>query len=315
MIRGLLSGRIIYLLLVLGLACPFRAISGLHQPDDSATAENHNHKGRLIGVATLGGVAYAGTMAGLYQLWYKNYPRSGFHFINDNNEWLYMDKIGHATTAYWFSRVGYRSLRWAGVEEKPAIWIGSAFSFSFLSTIEIFDGFSAEWGASAGDIAFNTAGTALFIGQQFLWKDQKFILKFSYSPTEYPQYNPELLGKNEFQSIIKDYNGQTYWLSANIKSFLKRESNFPSWLNVAVGYGADGMTGAGKNPGLVEGVPVPPFERTSQYYLTLDIDLTRIKTRSETLELLLNIVGFIKIPFPALEYNARDGFRYHWLYF
>lgn len=315
MIRDLLSGKIIYLVLTLFLASPLRAISGLHPPGDTVTAEKHIHKGRLIGVVTLGGVAYAGTMTGLYQLWYKNYPRSGFHFINDNNEWLYMDKMGHTTTAYWFSRVGYKSLKWAGVEEKPAVWIGSAFGFAFLSTIEIFDGFSAEWGASAGDIAFNTLGTALFIGQQFLWQDQKFILKFSYSPTDYPQYNPELLGKNQFQSIIKDYNGQTYWLSANIRSFLKKESNFPSWLNVAVGYGADGMTGARTNPGLVDGVHIPSFERTSQYYLTLDIDLTRIKTSSETLELLLNIVGFIKIPFPALEYNARDGFRYHWIYF
>ena len=49
------------------------------------------------------------------------------------------------------------------------------------------------------------------------------------------------------QQVLKDYNGQTYWLSANIWSFNK-ESNFPRWLNVAFGYGADGMLYGENNP-------------------------------------------------------------------
>jgi hypothetical protein len=279
------------------------------------TSVSEINKGRLIGVSATGIGGFAITMTGLYQLWYKDYPQSSFHFINDNKEWLYMDKIGHSTTSYWLGRIGYQSLRWSGVSEKQAVWIGGLYGFLCVSTIELFDGFSAEWGASWGDIIFNTAGTFMFVGQQLLWKDQRFMLKFSYSPSEYAQYNPELLGKTGLQRIIKDYNGQTYWLSANIRSFIKKETKFPAWLNVAFGYGADGMIGAGNNPEYVDGAPVPEFQRTSQYYLTLDIDLTRIKTKSETVKLLLNLVGFIKIPFPTLEYNSRDGFKYHWLYF
>ena len=34
-------------------------------------------------------------LIGLHQLWYKNDPKSDFHFINDNSEWLQMDKVGH----------------------------------------------------------------------------------------------------------------------------------------------------------------------------------------------------------------------------
>lgn len=306
--------KLIYLLLSIFLIVSVSAEGG-NALMSGDTSKSEIRKGRLIAVSTIGIGGFALTMSGLYQLWYKDYPQSSFHFINDNNEWRYMDKIGHMTTTYWLGRIGYQSLRWSGVKEKHAVWIGGAYGLMCVSTIELFDGFSAEWGASSGDIIFNTTGAFLFVGQQLLWKDQRFMLKYSYWPSDYAQYNPSLLGKNGLQRAIKDYNGQTYWLSANIRSFIRKDSRFPAWLNIAFGYGADGMLGARSNPEMINGVPVPGIERTSQYYLTLDIDLTRIKTRSETLKLLLNLIGFIKIPFPTLEYNPRDGFIYHWLYF
>jgi hypothetical protein len=291
----------------------FLTIKGSAQnPEYDTLYPSELRKGRLIGVSVTGGALYIGGMIGLYNLWYKNYPQSSFHFINDNDEWLYMDKIGHATTAYWIGRVGYNALRWSGVDEKKSIWIGGSLGFAFLTTIEIFDGFSAEWGASAGDIIANTAGAAMFIGQQFLWHDQRFSLKFSYSPSEFAQYNPELLGQNHLQRVIKDYNGQTYWLSTNIKSFFRnKNSRFPGWLNVAFGYSGMGMIGARSNP---EG-NIPQYERIPRFLFSLDIDLTRIKTRSDTMKLILNMIGFIKIPFPTLEYNRQNGVVYHWLYF
>jgi len=45
--------------------------------------------------------AIAGTTwLGLNQWWYAKYKRSSFHTINDNNEWLQMDKLGHTFSAY-----------------------------------------------------------------------------------------------------------------------------------------------------------------------------------------------------------------------
>ncbi|MCK4569556.1 MAG: DUF2279 domain-containing protein [Bacteroidales bacterium] len=262
-----------------------------------------------------GSAAYAGTMIGLYHLWYKDYPQSSFHFENDNSVWMGLDKLGHATTSYWIGRIGYHSLRWSGVKEKHAVWYGGTVGLFFLTTIEIFDGFSAEWGASVGDLIANTAGAGLFIGQQLGWKEQRFIIKFSYHPTDYAQYRPDLLGKTAFERLLKDYNGQTYWLSGNIHSFLREESRFPKWLNVAVGYGAKGMLGGHKNLPDHEGKPIPEFNRTSQYFLTLDVDLTRIPTRSKVLKGIFTVLGFIKIPMPTLEFNAEDSFKFHILYF
>ena len=45
-------------------------------------------------------VAYTAGMTGLYQLWYKDYPQSSFHFFNDVDEWQKQDKLGHVGSAY-----------------------------------------------------------------------------------------------------------------------------------------------------------------------------------------------------------------------
>jgi len=274
-----------------------------------------NYKSRLIGVSVTAGTLYACSMIGLYQLWYADYPGSSFHFIDDSGEWLSMDKIGHITTSYWIGRIGYESLRWSGVSEKKATWYGGTWGFVFLATVEIFDGFSEEWGASGYDLAANTIGTGLFIGQQLLCHDQPLTLKFSFHQTEYADYRPDLLGENFTQQLLKDYNGQTYWLSASIASFLPKTSKFPKWLDLSFGYGAEGMLGAKSNPPEYNGEPLPDYERYSQYYLSFDIDLTKIRTNNETVKLLLNMIGFIKIPFPAVEFNRLDKVKWHWLYY
>jgi hypothetical protein len=281
---------------------------------DSARYEEQS-RARLLGVSLTAGALYAGSMAGLYQLWYAGYPQSSFHFINDCGQWLSMDKIGHSVTAYWIGRIGYESLRWSHVDRKKAIWYGGTWGLVFLTTVEVFDGFSAEWGASGCDLAANALGTGIFIGQQFLFDDQPCTFKFSFHQTEYANYRPDLLGENFIQQLLKDYNGQTYWLSLNIASLLPESSRFPKWLDVSFGYSAEGMLGAKSNPDEYNGQALPDFERYSQYLLSLDIDLTKIKTQNETVRLLMSMIGFIKIPFPAVEFNRVDKVRWHWIYY
>jgi len=291
----------------------FGALSGYGQAD--TISRQPDYQKRLIGVSVTASALYVGTMTGLYFLWYADYPSSSFHFFNDCGQWLSMDKIGHTTSSYWVGRIGYESLRWSGVERKKAIWYGGTWGLVYLSTVETFDGFSEEWGASVCDMAANTLGAGIFIGQQLLWDDQRFSLKFSFSPSEYAQYRPDLFGESFIEQMLKDYNGQTYWLSANIASFLPETSKFPKWLEVSFGYSGEGMLGAKSNPDEYNGEPLPDFERYSQYLLSLDINLTKIKTKNETVKLLLNTIGFIKIPFPAVEFNRIDKVKWHWMYY
>lgn len=277
---------------------------------------NDNTKRNITIVgATIGGL-YVASMTGLYFAWYADYPQSKFHFINDNGEWLQMDKLGHATTSYFVGMLGYEAFKAAGMDEKKAIWIGGSLGFAFLTTVEIFDGFSEGWGFSWGDMAANAFGAGLFIGQQFLWHEQRLSLKYSFHQTKYANYRPDLLGKNLAENLIKDYNGMTIWLSCNFKSlFLKRESKFPAWLNIAFGYGAEGMSGGYVNATTYNGAPIPEFRRTRQFYLSFDIDLTRIPTNNKFLKYTLKILSFIKIPMPTLEYNSNGEFKGHWIYF
>ena len=96
---------------------------------------------------------------------------------------------------------------------------------------------------------------------------------------------------------------------------MKEETKFPRWLNLALGYGAEGMI-SGK-PGYVyinaQGNTME-FERYRQYYFSLDIDLTRIKTRSHFLKTIFETISFIKIPAPALEFN-KNGMKFHPLHY
>lgn len=270
-------------------------------------------RGQLAGYTTLG--LYALTSAGLYHLWYSNYDLMGFHFFNDDGEWMQMDKSGHTFSAYIAGRAGYNVCRWTGLDEKRAALIGGNLGWVFLATVEVMDGFSRGWGFSPGDMIANTTGSALFISQQLLWHEQRMELKFSFHQTQYAQYRPDLMGSNFKEQLFKDYNGQTIWLSANIHSFLKKNSKFPAFLNLAFGYGAEGMTGAFSNSTVYHDKIIPPFERCRQFYISPDIDLTKIKTNSRVLKFIFEATRFIKFPLPALEYNTKQQWKFHPVYF
>ena len=173
-------------------------------------------------------------------LWYSDYPRSSFQTIDDSDEWMQMDKLGHMFSSYHLGRVGANTLNWAGVSEKDQLLYGATLGLGFLTAVEVLDGFSAEWGFSWSDMAANAAGTGLYVGQDLLWKEQRILLKYSFHTTRYAQQRPDKLGEGFFEEFLKDYNGQTYWLSANLNSFFNSEK-IPNWLNVAVGYGAEGL--------------------------------------------------------------------------
>jgi hypothetical protein len=121
--------------------------------------------------------------------------------------------------------------------------------------------------------------------------------------------NPKLLGKGLSQEILKDYNGQTYWLSANIYSFLKnKDSKFPRWLNIALGYGGSNMRFASTEKNLEAGLT--PYR---QYYLSMDIDFSKVNA-PKWVKVALYPLNFIHIPFPALEYS-QNKFTFHPIYF
>lgn len=243
----------------------------------------------------------------LDQAWYQQYKTSTFHTFNDNDEWYQMDKYGHAFTTYQTGRLMMDAMQWAGYNRKQQLLIGGLSGFAYMTAIEVMDGYSSGWGFSWGDMAANALGSGLAIGQKLWWNEQRIQLKFSFYPSPYAQYRPNLLGASFSEQILKDYNGQTYWLSINPSAFIKKENKFPKWLNLAIGYGANGMIGARYNNIVVmdEDGNTKTFNRYPQFYVSLDADLTRIKTRSKILKTIFNMVNIIKIPFPNIELSEH----------
>ncbi|MFZ4521807.1 MAG: DUF2279 domain-containing protein [Bacteroidales bacterium] len=310
-IRVILGNTALWLALLLALPVVLNA-----QAADTVMADTTMlRKGRLTGVLIAQGTLYVASVTGLYFAWYKDYPQSSFHLFNDGGEWMQVDKCGHAISANYISRIGYSTYRWSGVKEKQAAWFGGLLGFAYMLNIEILDGFSSEWGFSTGDLAANTIGSMMFVGQQLAWHEQRFSLKYSFHQTQYAQYRPDLLGENLIQNMIKDYNGHSYWVSGNISSFLSKKSRFPRWLNVALGYGAEGMTGAFGNSNGSNGKPVPSYPRYRKFFLSVDIDLTRIPTKSTVLKGIFTVLSFIKIPAPTLEYNTLGQWKGHAFYY
>jgi hypothetical protein len=269
------------------------------------------NKKRLIPVATGALGIYTASMVGLNELWYKNNPRSSFRFFDDSHEWKQMDKLGHAVTAFHESRFAVDVLRWSGVPQRKAYLIGGLAGFVFQTPIEFLDAYSPEYGFSWSDVAANASGSLLVIGQYLAWEELRIQPKFSFHQTKFAKERPNVLGKSFNEQLLKDYNGQTYWLSFNIYSFLRdKRSNFPKWLNVSLGYSAENMLYAQDSQNKEAGYV--PYR---QYFLSLDIDFTKIRTRSRVVNFILDY-GFniLHVPSPALEYS-RKGIKFHAIYF
>lgn len=266
---------------------------------DSSTIDRK----RLTALVVTTGLGYTGSLIALNQIWYAQYPRQSFRFFNDAAEWKQVDKVGHLYSSFQLSHAAARTLRWANVSPKKAALWGSVAAFAMTSSIEVFDGFSAGYGASGSDLAANFLGSSLFLAQAAGWGEVRIHPKFSFHRTPLASLRPDLLGSGLHEEFIKDYNGQTYWLSVDMDKFTR----FPAWLNVSVGYGAHDMT---------RGVPLPSDALTPyrQYYLGIDLDLTAIRTRSKWVKSLLFVANMIRLPAPAIEFSSR-GAKVYALYF
>jgi hypothetical protein len=268
---------------------------------------------RLYLVAGGGSAIYVTGISYLSFVWYKDHERVPFHYYNDLLGYKQMDKWGHAYAAYWESYAAYNALRWAGLSKRNALLIGGPLGLVFQTPIEVFDGMYEGWGFSWWDMAANAFGSILFTTQQALFDEQLVLMKFSYSPSGYPKYH-HILGTNHLESFFLDYNGHTHWLSANLNG-ITGISAIPQWLNLAVGYSANGMIYEFDNPTYYQGRPFPHLERYRQYFVSIDIDLTRIPAKRKWVRTLLHTANLVKIPLPAVEFNRIDGVKLWPIYF
>lgn len=268
----------------------------------------------LLKVIGLESMYYAGAMLVMQNTWYKDREVVPFHFYNDNKGYLQVDKFGHAFGSYVESYIGYYSLRKICVSKTNALIFGGSLGLVLQTPIEIMDGIHEGWGFSWGDMAANAIGSGIFISQELLFDEQIVKYKFSYWESTYSQNCNGFLGKKSLERLLKDYNGHTYWLSVPVNKIISARK-IPDWFSIAAGYGANGMYGEYENITEYNGLIIPETKRIRQYFLSLDIDWSRIKTNSRFLKTLFTAMTFIKLPFPALEINSEGKVKAYALYF
>jgi hypothetical protein len=261
------------------------------------------NKNRFIASSVLASSSWTSSYLVLSKVWYNEYEKTKLHSFNDYNNWMQMDKAGHIYSTYHFSQQVTKAYRWAGVNNKNSAIIGSSVAWGYLFSIELLDGTSKNWGFSWSDLAANTIGSAIYLSQELGLEKQVFKFKFSYHPSDYAQYRPEVLGTNFKEKILKDYNAQTYWLSLSPVFFLK-ESKFPKYINLALGYSVDQKligdkdffeSFDGKNK----------FYAKREFILSLDIDVKALNIKKQWLKSLLSPFNSVKIPFPALLWRGN----------
>lgn len=261
--------------------------------NDSTTV---NSKKLALAIGVQVGTLGASTVL-MNELWYKSYSTGKFHFFNDNAQWLQIDKIGHAFTAYQTAKIGTGLYKFAGLNERSSVLLGPTYSFTGLLLMELLDGYSSGWGFSWGDIAANTLGSGLYIAKNLALKNTAVELKFGYTKSAY--YNPS---ENLANNVLKDYNGQTYWLSYSPFQHFKSTKKL-SWFAVSFGMGGTQML-----HGTPDFRPNNPNYHLREYYLSLDFLPSELNVKNPVLKRVLNVFNVIKFPAPALRYsNGKLG--------
>lgn len=258
----------------------------------------------------------AGSLAALNQLWYKPYSSGRFHFFNDNKEWLQVDKAGHVYSCYHISRLMMNGFEKAGFNHRQTLLFGGSSGVLYMTVIEIMDGYSKGWGFSWGDELCDILGSAGAVAQYHYWQHQRVQLKFSFAKSGLAKYNPNLLGSTFNEQLLKDYNGQTYWISVNPSAFMKKETRFPKWLNICVGYAGYGMLGGHENNLLAQDPDgtVWAVERERRYFMSLDVDLTRLPIKNKFLKSVCSWFQLVKVPAPALQFSNK-GLKTYGIYY
>lgn len=296
-----------FVLLVVTLSLALKSYGQNHFFQASDTLNNK----RLIVTSTAIGTIWTGSIIGLSKVWYKDFEKTPLHIFDDSREWMQMDKLGHVFTAYHLSDKAFKLYRWTGLDRKKSAWIGAGIGWGYQFSFEMLDAQSSGWGFSWSDLTANTLGSGLFLTQELIWQQQFLKLKFSYSPTRYAAYRPEILGSTPAERLLKDYNGQTYWLSISPGAIFP-QSHIPQWIALSAGYSTDAKLVGHED--FFQSTDGSQFNAHREFVLSLDVDVTKLPIRKTWLKKALSPFNVIKVPFPALVWRGNTLYG-EWIYF
>ncbi|MBL7976975.1 MAG: hypothetical protein JNN12_01445 [Bacteroidetes Order II. Incertae sedis bacterium] len=274
-------------------------------PDNTPLWQNPAFRRRAA--LTMG--ADIGILALLWQLWYADYPLTGFHWHNDWGNWAHMDKLGHFLTSKSIATIiGTYLVEDLNLPRRKAGWVAALAGGMGNSQLELLDGISEEWGASPWDLMFNFTGGAIG-GLKIAEPDKTKGLDFKISYHPSPQYDPKLSKSFLLRyggNFLKDYEGETQWVIIRPQYWVKHGpvSKLPRWFGLALGYGAENIPKARKEN---------PDEHVPEWYFALDVDVRHlIPLKTKFAKRFADIAFVIKLPTPTVRLTPNP--RFYWLY-
>ncbi len=266
------------------------SVKTLRNSFNSASKINYYRLGIVSGtsLAFLGGFYLRMKTA-----WWKDDSRK-FHFSYDDKYVKNVDKVGHLYGAVLFTEGFGLGLRWSGLDEESSLLYGGILSTIVYTGIEIKDGFAPYWGFDPGDMAADLIGAFYPYLQTQVSFLKDFNLKWSYWPSTSPYFS-HIDGVNQNdQFFTDDYEGQTFWLSVNVRNYLPDSfrSIWPDFLNIAGGLSVKNIDGHGNGDYIV--------------IISPDISLRKLfKSESEFLNSLLGYFDYLHFPLPAIQVSPK----------
>ena len=212
-----------------------------------------------------------------------------FHFENDFDYAMNLDKGGHAFSGQLMGEFFYDGLTWSGFSHHAARGFAGLGAFLTHVAIDVKDGYAPEWGFSVVDVFSGTAG-GFWPWLQELWSPLDAIeFKASYWKNSNTYWER---GGTSSGVFTDDYVNWTFWASWRVERALPKAAArfWPDWLCLAFGFSIDDAAVLSRADG----------ER--EFYIALDWDLEEIfKPESHALRRLVSYANTVKLPSPAVR--------------
>lgn len=303
-----LNAKICAFLLMLSLVFPAAALSSPGDPltwrdstwdyrsEDSAYIKSEIEPAKIFGVASLTLIAYGAAYGFVFEKGWWDDERTHFHFENDFEYALNLDKFGHFAAGVVIGESFYEGYRWAGASEFQSYLFAGLTALATHIAIDIKDGFAPTWGFSIFDVLSGGLGGFLPMAERYVPLFKYIDLKWSYWINSNAYYDHEHAASGGV--FTDDYVNQTFWLSVKPYRLLPESARkyYPSWLAIAVGLSID------------EKVFTKEPHPRREVYIALDYDLEAFRPQSRFARFAVKMLNYFKLPAPTIQVYPE----FHW---
>lgn len=262
-----------------------------YRSEDSTDIKSEISVPRLATVVGLTATAYGAAYIFVFAKGWWGDQGSDFHFENDFDYALNLDKFGHFASGVAMGELFYEGYRWAGVSEFNSYLYAGLSAMSTHIAIDIKDGFAPKWGFSIFDVLSGSLGGFLPMAERYVPLFKYVDLKWSYWINSKAYYRWDHAASNGV--FTDDYVNQTYWASFKPYRLLPAAARkyYPSWLAIAAGLSID------------DGVFIKHYEGTPhrEVYIALDYDLEAFRPQSRMARQAIKWLNYFKLPAPTVQ--------------